>query len=65
MMEEVEQRVSYVRRLMSYIEAEYNNIPDDVTTPMANHFNECYDQNVNIPNAAGLFYEKFLRASSF
>lgn len=64
-MEEVEQRVAYIRRLMGYIELEYDNIPEDVTAPMAEHFNECFDEGMNIPNAAGLFYEKFLRASAF
>lgn len=57
----------YVGSLMCYIEAEYDNIPKKVTPEMEQFFNECFDQDPPMcyPNAAGLFYEMFLRKLSF
>lgn len=54
----------YVSLLMSYIEQEYDNIPDYVTPDMEEHFRECWEREEPIPNAAGLFYETFLRAEA-
>lgn len=53
----------YIGSLMSYIEAEYDNIPEHVNPEMDQFFNECFDQDPPMcyPNAAGLFYETFIR----
>lgn len=56
--------MKYVSLLMNYIEQEYDNIPDYVTPEMDEHFRECYQREESIPNAAGLFYETFLRAKT-
>jgi len=57
---------AYIHSLMSYIEMEYDNIPDKVTPEMEEFFHECFDSEppVCYPNAAGLFYETFLRKLS-
>lgn len=54
---------AYVHGLMSYIEMEYDNIPDEVTEDMARYFIECFNngESVCLPNAAGGFWERFLR----
>lgn len=59
-------RELYVSSLMQYIEMEYDNIPDSVTPEMEEFFHECFDSEppVCYPNAAGLFYETFLRKLS-
>lgn len=56
----------YIGSLMQYIEEEYDNIPSTVTTEMEEFFNECFDHDPPMcyPNAAGLFYENFLRKLS-
>ena len=51
----------YVGSLMSYIEMEYFNIPSDVTPEMEEYFVSCYEETMCFPNAAGGFYETFLR----
>lgn len=56
--------MKYVSLLMNYIEQEYDNIPDYVTPEMDEHFRECYEREEPIPNAAGLFYEAFLKAEA-
>lgn len=54
---------AYVHALMSYIEMEYDNIPPEVTEEMAHYFVECFNQEppVCLPNAAGIFWERFLK----
>lgn len=54
----------YISLLMNYIEQEYDNIPDHVTQDMDEFFRECISNEELIPNAAGLFYENFLRAKA-
>jgi hypothetical protein len=51
---------------MQYIEMEYDNIPASVTPEMEEFFHECFESDppVCYPNAAGLFYETFLRKLS-
>lgn len=56
--------MKYVGLLMGYIEQEYDNVPDYVEPEMDDHFRECWERLEPIPNAAGLFYEKFLRAKA-
>lgn len=56
--------MKYVSLLMNYIEQEYDNIPEHVTQEMEDHFRECWERGESIPNAAGLFYESFLRANA-
>lgn len=57
-------RESYIATLMSYIEMEYDNIPSEVTPEMDRFFNDCFDRRSCYPNAAGLFYDNFLRAKA-
>lgn len=54
---------AYVCGLMNYIEMEYDNIPDNVSEEMHEYFMECFNDGepVCYPNAAGVFYERFLR----
>lgn len=56
----------YVSSLMSYIELEYDHIPEVVTPEMEEFFHDCFDRDPPMcyPNAAGLFYETFLRKFS-
>lgn len=56
--------MTYVGLLMGYLEQEYDNLPDYVSEEMDDHFRECWERGENIPNAAGLFYEKFLRVEA-
>jgi hypothetical protein len=56
--------MKYVGLLMHYIEQEYDNIPDYVSEEMDDLFRECWESQENIPNAAGLFYEKFLKVNT-
>lgn len=56
--------MKYVSLLMKYIEEEYDNIPEYLTPEMDEHFLACYAREEPIPNAAGLFYENFLRAKA-
>ena len=56
----------YVASLMRYIEMEYDNIPNEVSSDMNEYFNDCFNQDppTCYPNAAGVFYETFLRPLS-
>lgn len=54
----------YISLLMNYIEQEYDNIPDMVTSEMDEYFLECANRGELIPNAAGMFHEIFLRAKT-
>jgi len=56
--------MKYVSLLMNYIEQEYDNIPENVTDEMDDCFRECWEHEELIPNAAGIFYETFLRAKA-
>lgn len=56
--------MKYVSLLMNYIEQEYDNIPDYVSTEMEEYFRVCAETGELIPNAAGMFYELFLRAKA-
>jgi hypothetical protein len=49
---------------MEYIEQEYDNIPEFVTPEMEDYFRECFERKELIPNAAGVFYETFLKAKA-
>jgi hypothetical protein len=48
---------------MSYIELEYDNIPDEVTEEMESYFEECWLETppLCLPNAAGAFHERFMK----
>jgi hypothetical protein len=50
---------------MTYIELEYDNIPETVTDEMEVYFQECfgYGTPLCLPNAAGGFWERFLKTS--
>lgn len=56
----------YIASLMNYIEMEYENVPDVVSPEMEQYFYDCFDQEppTCYPNAAGVFYETFLRPLS-
>lgn len=56
---------SYICHLMSYIELEYDNIPEKVTEEMESYFEECWQETppLCLPNAAGGFWERFLKTS--
>ena len=56
--------MKYVSLLMNYIEQEYDNIPEIVTPDMDEYFRVCAEAGELIPNAAGIFYETFLRANA-
>ena len=58
-------RSSYIAMLMTYIELEYDNIPEVVTDEMEEYFEECFGDGfpVCLPNAAGVFWERFLKTS--
>lgn len=56
--------MKYVSLLMKYIQQEYDNTPEEFTSEMDEHFRACYERKEPIPNAAGLFYENFLRAKA-
>lgn len=64
-LEEIQMRVNYIHCLMRYIELEYDNIPDSVTEDMAFFFNACFENRMCLPNAAGEFANRFLKASSW
>lgn len=55
---------AYVGSLMAYIGMEYDNIPHEVTGEMEFYFIECFNDGkvVCLPNAAGAFYERFLKS---
>ena len=55
---------AYICALMTYIELEYDNIPDQVTPEMEAFFEECFSEGspTCLPNAAGDFYERFLKS---
>lgn len=56
---------AYIHSLMNYIEMEYDNIPSEVTEEMEAYFMDCFrnDPPTCFPNAAGMFWERFLRKS--
>jgi len=56
-------RSFYISALMTYIELEYDNIPDKVTDEMERYFESCFDEAppLCLPNAAGGFWERFLK----
>jgi hypothetical protein len=54
--------MNYISALMSYIQEEYDNVPEFVTPEMEDYFRECEADMVCLPNAAGVFYETFLRS---
>lgn len=56
---------AYISALMTYIELEYDNIPEKVTDEMESYFEECWQVTppVCLPNAAGGFWERFLKTS--
>lgn len=56
-------RSAYIGALMAYIEMEYDNIPPEVTEEMESYFMECFERDVPmcLPNAAGVFWERFLK----
>lgn len=54
----------YFSLLMNYIEQEYDNIPESMTSEMEEYFLECANRGDLIPNAAGMFHEIFLRAKA-
>lgn len=54
-------RVHYIHVLMAYIACEWDGVPDEVSPAHAIFLNKCCDNATPIPNAAGLFAEKFLK----
>jgi len=58
-------RNAYIGALMTYIELEYDNIPETVSDEMCGFFEECFEQDppLCLPNAAGAFWERFLKTS--
>lgn len=54
---------AYICALMTYIDLEYDNIPEQVTDDMESFFEECFSEGrpICLPNAAGEFYERFLK----
>ena len=56
--------MKYISLLMNYIEQEYDNIPESVTPEMDEYFLECVNRGELIPNAAGMFYDIFLRVKA-
>ncbi len=56
-------RSAYIGALMTYIELEYDNIPEIVTDEMEACFEECFNGGspLCLPNAAGVFWERFLK----
>jgi hypothetical protein len=56
-------RSAYIGALMTYIELEYDNIPETVTDEMEGYFEECFGDGepMCLPNAAGGFWERFLK----
>ena len=54
---------AYIGALMNYISMEYDNLPTEVTDEMESYFVECFEQDpvVCFPNAAGEFYERFMK----
>jgi hypothetical protein len=48
---------------MRYIEMEYDKVPEVVSQEMEEYFTDFFEQDppVCYPNAAGVFYETFLR----
>lgn len=54
---------AYIGALMTYIQMEYDNLPSQVTDEMEGYFLECFhnDPPVCLPNAAGGFWERFLK----
>lgn len=53
---------AYVGALMTYIQLEYDDLPSEVTQEMDEYFVECFHQEMCLPNAAGGFWERFLKA---
>lgn len=51
---------AYIGALMTYIQLEYDNIPSEVTDEMESYFLECFEHGICLPNAAGVFRERFL-----
>lgn len=56
---------AYISSLMTYIELEYDNIPEIVTDEMESYFEECWQATPPqcLPNAAGGFWERFLKTT--
>lgn len=54
---------AYIGALMAYIELEYDNVPSEVTGEMEQYFLECFNDGevVCLPNAAGVFWERFIK----
>jgi hypothetical protein len=51
----------YVSGLMTYIEMEWDNIPESITPDMDLFFQAAFLQMECLPNAAGRFAEMFLK----
>lgn len=54
-------RIKYVHNLMAYICCEWDWSPTSFCPAHAIFLNKCFDNNMLIPNAAGLFAEQFLK----
>lgn len=52
---------AYVGALMTYIQMEYDNLPQQITPEMEEYFVSCFNYEICLPNAAGGFWEKFLK----
>lgn len=50
--------------VMGYIDWEYDNIPEVLTSEMEEYLRESYNRQESIPNAAGGFAEAFLKAKT-
>jgi hypothetical protein len=54
-------RIQYIQNLMAYIACEWDGVPETVLPAHAIFLNKCCDNNMLLPNAAGLFAEQFLK----
>lgn len=62
-MNEQDYKKAKIYNIMTYLEMEYDNLPDDLTPEMIRYFDDAVDKNEALPNVAGGFYEKFLKTS--
>lgn len=62
-MNEQDYRKAKIYNIMTYLEMEYDNIPDELTPEMMQFFTASIESNEALPNVAGDFYEKFIKKS--
>ena len=54
-------KMSYLHNVVAYAAHEWDVVPMMTTPVVAMFLCQCCDEGISVPNAAGLFFEKFVK----